>query len=395
MADAEQSAAAIDPLISRAPLQVVLIGAGHAHLQIVEWWRKRSLPGVELTLLSAFDRAAYSGMLPGCLAGTLKPKEFVIDLTTLTANCGVRLIVDRAVALDPAASLVTCAHHAGVRYDIASINIGSVPQAETLCQTHRSLVSVKPLLTFVDRLDKRLADWQSQQQGSGSTTPLRLAVVGGGAAGIELALCVSTKLKKLEIDAEVFLIDAGRELWRGASRGARRRAQRALERSRTAVWLGKRVTACDEDGPTELVLEDGVRRQCDLAIWATGAAPHAVAARFGLPTSEGGFFVVRPTLQSTGVDNVFVVGDAADMSGADVPKAGVYAVRQGAILFENIRRLIVGKPLATYRPQSRYLSLLGCGDGTAIVDYRGWAWRSRWAWQLKLWIDRRFMKRFQ
>ncbi|MDX1966604.1 MAG: FAD-dependent oxidoreductase [Planctomycetaceae bacterium] len=395
MADAEQSAAGNDPLASRAPLQVVLIGAGHAHLQVVEWWRRRSLPGVELILLSAFDRAAYSGMLPGCLAGMLSPREFMIDLPALTARCGVKLIVDRAVALDPGARVIACAHHPSVSYDIASINIGSVPQAESLCQTHRSLISVKPLLTFVDRLDKRIADWQSQQQGSGATAPLRLAVVGAGAAGIELALCLSTKLRKQDIDAEVFLIDAGRELWRGASRGAQRYARRALERSRTAVWLGKRVMACDEDGPTELVLEDGVRRQCDLAVWATGAAPHAVAARFGLPTTDSGFLAVRPTMQSTGVDDVFVVGDAAEMSGVHIPKAGVYAVRQGAVLFENIRRLIAGKPLTTYRPQAQFLSLLACGDGTAIVDYRGWACRSRSAWRLKLWIDRSFVKRFQ
>ncbi len=395
MADADPPVVEVEPPPQPLPLQVVLIGAGHAHLQIVEWWRKRSIPGVELTLLTAFDRAAYSGMLPGSLAGVLKPGEYVIDLPALTAKCGVHLIVDRAVALDPAARRISCAHHPGVHYDFASINIGSVPRAESLCQTHRSLVSVKPLLTFAERLDKRLAEWRSQQEGGGSAAALRLAVVGGGAAGIELALCVATKLRSQEIPAEVFLMDAGRELWAGASRGARQRARKALERSQVAVWLGQRVVACDEAGPTELVLESGVRRQCDLAIWATGAAPQAVAARFGLPTSERGFLMVRRTLQSTGAENVFVVGDAADLSDADVSKAGVYAVRQGPVLFENLRRLVAGKPLISYRPQPQFLSLLACGDGTAIFDYRGWAGRSRWAWRLKLWIDRRFMKRFQ
>ncbi|OYW15153.1 MAG: hypothetical protein B7Z55_15210, partial [Planctomycetales bacterium 12-60-4] len=138
MADAvspESDAAASS---KRGPLQIVLIGAGHAHLQIVEWWRKRTFPGAELTLLSAFDRAAYSGMVPGTLAGVLPPQECAIDLVALTRRKGVAMIVDRAVALDPAAHTITCAHHPAIHYDVASINIGSVPQAESLCQMHRS-----------------------------------------------------------------------------------------------------------------------------------------------------------------------------------------------------------------------------------------------------------------
>src|SRR6185503_9595539 len=109
----------------------------------------------------------------------------------------------------------------------------------------------------------------------------------------------------------------------------------------------------------------------------------AVLKGFDLPKSSRGYLSVRPTLQSTADVAVFAAGDAADLFGDVVPKAGVYAVRQAPVLWQNLQRFLAGTPLRTYRPQSGYLSLLNCGDGTAILDYHGWSVRSKWAWRLK------------
>jgi len=374
---------------------IVLLGAGHAHLQVVRWWRRRPIPFVQLTLVSAFDRAAYSAMLPSAFAGRYELGDLLIDLPRLCRRCGVQLIVDRAVKLDPAAKRIELAHQPSLSFDVASVNIGSVPTAEVLCQMHRILVCVKPMTSFLERFEIRLKELLAQHRDAHRADLIPVAIVGGGAAGVELALCLEERAHQQELPLEVLLIEGGGEILPGASEGAVRRVRKLLKRRGIAVHLGRRIAGCDEDGPAALVFDDGEKLPCELAVWATTAAPPAVLKGFDLPKSSRGFLSVRSTLQSTADVPVFAVGDVADLFGDPVPKAGVYAVREARVLWHNLQRLLDHEPLRTYRPQRGFLSLLSCGDGTAILDYKGWSVHSTWAWWLKQWIDWRFVRRFQ
>ncbi len=384
---------AADEAAAARPRRIVLIGAGHAHLQVIEAWRKRPIPGVELLLLTAFDRAAYSGLIPAVLAGQAALADAVIDLPAFCESAGVTLFVDRATGLDPLNRRIVCAHHPAVEYDVAAINIGSVPRHEHLCQTHRMLVSVKPLTTLIDRLERRLAEWRSQRLAD-TADPLRVAVIGGGAGGVELALGLAAKFRREGPPARLELITATRRPLEDRPPAVQRLVGQVLLRHGVSLEAGTRIVGCDEDGPGALIVDDGRRLPCDLAIWVTGAAPPPFLARAGLPLAESGFLAVRETLQVEGHDDLFATGDVAELP-TSVPKAGVYAVRQGPILWENLRRWFTGEPPVPYPPQSDFLSLLNCGDGTAILDYRGWALRGRWIRWWKDRIDRRFVARFR
>jgi len=376
------------------PQEIVLIGAGHAHLQIVQWWRKRPLPGVRMTLVSAFDRAAYSGMLAGVIAGRFEPEEMLIDLPRLCERSDVQLIVDRAIRLDPATRTIELAHQPALTFDVASINIGSVPGQERLWQSHRMLLSVKPMATFWQRFQTRQQELLTQWREAELPKRLQFVVVGAGAAGIELALCLEERIHNDDLPIDVHLVDAASEVWRSASPGAIRRTRKLLKYRGVDLHLEQRVVDCDEEGPSALVFEDGSRLRCDLAIWTTAAAPPAVLQGFAVPRSEGGFVLVDRTLRTTGEVPIFAAGDTAEFP-VPIPKAGVYSVRQGPILWHNLRAILTGKPLQTYNPQRGFLALLACGDGTAILDYKGWSIRSGWAWGLKCWIDRAFVRRFR
>jgi selenide, water dikinase len=193
----------------------------------------------------------------------------------------------------------------------------------------------------------------------------------------------------------VTLVDAHTEILRGYTAGAIRRARAEMSRRGIDVQLGKRVGRLAGAAQPQLAFDDGAEFTVDIIIWATAASPPDVLANFRLPKDERGFLTVRPTLQTTADFPVFAVGDTAGIVGADLPKAGVYAVREGPVLWENLQRLFAGRDLIPYEPQRGFLSLLSTGDGRAILDYKGFSTHGRRAWQLKDHIDRKFMRMYQ
>jgi len=142
-------------------------------------------------------------------------------------------------------------------------------------------------------------------------------------------------------------------------------------------------------------LSDGRRLPADVAVWVAGAAPPPLLASLNLPRDEAGFLLTRDTLQSTGGEPIFAVGDTGSIEGRRVPKAGVFAIRQGPVLWENIAHLLSGTPLQRYEPQRHFLKLISTGDGRALFVCRNFVLHGRWCWWLKDWIDRRFVQKYQ
>lgn len=370
------------PLPSR---DVVLVGAGHTNLHVVRMWRMRPLPDVRLTLVSPFPKATYSGMLPGTLAGLYGPEEMEIDLVRFAAACGVRLIVDRVVGCDPIARRVLLSDRPPVRFDAASIGIGSIPSGEAVWRGSSAVLSIKPMATFVARLEARLHDHLAQN----GRTAVRAVVVGGGAAGTETALCLDAALRKRGIPATVALVDSGHEILAGYVPRMRRLARAELERRAIDVQLG---AAAVSHADSSLKLSDGRTLPADIVLWAVRAAAPPELVGFDLPKTPDGFLAVSPTLLTTAGHPVFAVGDTASFVDRPLPKAGVYAVREGPVLWDNLQRLLAGRPLRPYVPQRDFLSLLATGDGRALAQYRGLAWSGRWVWNWKDHIDRKFMR---
>jgi len=375
--------------------QLVLIGAGHAHLQILNWWRERSIANTELTMVTAFGQVAYAGMLPSTLAGLYTPEEMLIDLPKLCERCGVRLIVDRANRFDPENRVIEFAHQPALKFDVASINIGSVPAEEPLWQSHRVLISVKPLPSFLQRFAVRFRELVEQWRMAPGPELLQIVVVGAGAAGVELALCLEQHKHELELPADVRIIDGNKTILNGFAPRTVRRVEKLLRVRGVDLSMGSPVADCDDEGVPTLVLENGERIRADLVIWAAGASPPMALHGFELPKSPRGFLSTRTTLQSIADVPVFVAGDCADLEFHAIPKAGVYAVRQAPILWQNLQNFLARRPLVEYTPQQGFLRLLSCGDGTAILDYKGFSSHSSWAWMLKDWIDRGWVKKFQ
>ncbi len=352
---------------------LVLLGGGHSHVQVLKSFGMRPMPGVRLTVISREVMTPYSGMLPGHVAGFYRERDIHIDLGPLARFAGARLIADEATGLDLSSRRVNLAEHPPVRFDLLSLNTGAVPEA-----AGASGVPVKPIGRFLPR-------WEAVRAAArpGET----VALIGGGAGGVELALAM-----RRQLDRAVDIVLISERLLPGQPDSARRLLCRALARSGVATLTDFRVRSA-ADGVLEGV--DGRRQRADHLFWVTGVAAPQWVRGSGLDADERGFVCVDHFLRSVSHPSVFAAGDIAHLTGQERPKAGVFAVREGPVLADNLRRSLAARPLRRFRAQRRFLTILGTGDGRAVASRGSFAVEGRWVWRWKDRIDRRFMARFQ
>ena len=381
------------PLVAkrRHECRIVLLGVGHTHAEIVRRWSRMPRPGTRLICISDQTRATYSGMLPGAIAGQYGPERMAIDLPRLCRAAQVELHVGRATELDLARRVIHLESDVDVPFDVLSIGIGSRPNfAGVAGQPTQSMVAIKPMQTFLQRLDDRL----KQCRDSPLDRPLEIVVVGGGAAGVEIACCLPNRLtKRLGPGGyRITLLDRGDQILSDFPDRAVEHVRRRLDDAGIQRRLRERVVSVDDTG---LQTDRGARLPADLILWATGAAGPEFLERLQLPRDSRGFLWADTTLQVAQDSPVFVVGDSASLRGERMAKAGVFAVRQAPVLWDNLHRFLDGRPLRRFRPQRDFLRILNTGDGRAVLVYRGWSFHAGWCWRLKDAIDGRFIGKYQ
>jgi selenide, water dikinase len=370
---------------------LVLLGGGHAHVAVLKGFGMRPLPGVRVTLVSRVVETPYSGMLPGLIAGHYSSDDAHIDLQPLARFARARTVFEEAIGLDLASRQIRFRQRPPVSYDVLSIDIGSTPNLQ-VAGAARHAVPVKPIDRLLDRwaaLTGRLCE--------GSSTK-RLAVVGGGAGGVELILSVQHAMRvrlacdgRNDVRLEYHLFTGEGQLLPTHNASVRRRFERILASRRISVHRGQDVV---EVGTSFLRTGDGRCHEIDETLWTTQAAAAPWLAESGLAVDDHGFVRISRTLQSTSHPEVFAAGDIASMVDDPRPKSGVFAVRQGPPLARNLRRALLGEALESYRPQRQFLSLISTGDRYAVASRGPFALEGRWVWQWKDWIDRRFMQTY-
>lgn len=363
--------------------RLVLAGGGHAHLHVLKSLARRAWPGVEVVLVTPHARQVYSGMLPGWIAGHYQLDECVAQLKPLVDAAGVRLVQDSVIGLDPRRCILRCAVAGDLPYDVLSLDVGAQVDLSTLAATTATLLPIRPIERFI-------VDWSRVLDACAHAGHGRIAVVGGGAAGVELALAVRHRLRK-DLPggaAEVLLVEGGGLLLgHGPAVVARVRKMLALHGIAT-----KAGHAAGGDGG--LLFPDGSRFDADAVIAATGVTPAPWLFESHLALAQDGFVAVGDGQRSISHVNVFAGGDIASRVDQPHAKSGVYAVRAGPILAENLLRSLRGDVLVPYAPQRRGLYLLATGPRHAIASWNGWSTEGHWVWRWKDWIDRRFMKQY-
>jgi len=371
---------------------VVLVGAGHSHVTVLRMFGMQPIPGVRLTLISREVHTPYSGMLPGLIAGHYGFDDAHIDTGPLTRLAGARLYQDEVVDLDLAGRRVICRRRPPVPYDLLSLNPGSTPNTADVPGASEHAIPVKPIDGFLRRFEALQARVLARQGRA------CVALVGAGAGGVELLLAVEHRLQQAVARAgfdagglSFVLVSDVADILPSFPTAFRARFRAILAARGIAVVSGAAVAGVEAG---RLVLAGRAPVEADEILWTTQAAPARWLAKAGLPLDAKGFLKVGETLRVAGHDDVFAAGDTIAFAARELPKSGVYAVRAGPVLADNIRRTLTGRALRPFRPQREALYLVSTGARHALGARNGLVVEGAWVWRWKDWIDRRFMRKF-
>ncbi|WP_294641658.1 FAD-dependent oxidoreductase [uncultured Aureimonas sp.] len=366
-----------------APPRLLLLGGGHAHVEVIRRLGLARAGNCEPLLVSPARLTPYSGMLPGFVAGDYGFDDIHVDLPALCAASDIAFRQGEATGIDAERRSVALADGSVLSYDLLSLDIGSRPSHPRGAQEG---IAVKPIASFAERLPDLDRLVRSADH------PVRLAVVGQGVAGVEIAFALRRRFARSPDRRPVEILLVGRSNEPMPSRGAlaRRLVAKELRKADIATVDGFDAVAF-VDGV--LVASDGRQLDVQEVIWTTSSAAPPWLRSSGLALDERGFVRVDRHLRSISHPAVFAAGDVASLYDPR-PKSGVFAVRAGPVLHHNLRQALSGATLRAFRPQRHWLALISLANGSAIADKWGLAASGRWVARWKRWSDTSFVERY-
>lgn len=369
-------------------LDIVLVGGGHAHAQVIKMWAMKPLAGVRLSLISPASYTPYSGMLPGLIAGHYRFQDAHIDLRRLCQFASVRYIDGAVERIDTETKELHVSGRPAIGADIISINCGITP-ANEIPGAREFAIGVKPIASFHEQWLQLL---QTNDTNNQTKTPYSISVVGAGIAGVELSLAMAHYLRQRGHEYAINLIHPQADLLNGFPEKARQTTQQALDQYDIQCLGEHRVCRFDK---SKIVTDQGKVIESQFNLLCTQAKPATWPALSGLVCDKDGFITLNKNLQSVSHPWIFAGGDTAQQVDHPRPQAGVFAVRQGPVLFENLRRFATDKPLKSFTPQKNFLKIMSLGGKNAVAIRGDHCLSGALIWKWKNHIDKKFMAMFQ
>ncbi|MFG6150447.1 FAD-dependent oxidoreductase [Halobacillus sp. B23F22_1] len=357
--------------------RLLLVGAGHAHLEVTRQYNEDPIENLEICLISPSEYQYYSGMFSGYTEGLYSEEQIRVNLRELTKKFGVNFVRKQATHIVPDRKKLFCEGGAVYPFDVVSFDIGSrsIPYDLTTSIAR----SVKPNYQFIAQINKLRE----------TTSPI---VVGGGAAGCELAISIQMYKNKNNIGGPVKLISSS-EVLSAFPRRSSRKVKSLLEEAGVQLWEKEEVIHIHDD---YIITSANNRVRHTGVLWLGGPVGDPVFEEPPIKLDANGFAYVRSTLQFEDYDYIFGAGDCVTLSSAPhIDKSGVHAVKQAPILYNNLKAYFEGEMLQEYEPQKNALYILSVGEKKGFLLYGSFSLYGRQAWKLKHKIDTDFMERYK
>ncbi|MFP5519714.1 MAG: FAD-dependent oxidoreductase [Bdellovibrionia bacterium] len=353
--------------------QIILVGGGHSHLEVLKLITKKQVSGAKFTLISKERFVYYSGMMPRLIMGDISKNELKIDLLQLATRCGWTFICDEVVAVNSTTKSVRLSCGDELYYDLLSLNLGGHQEKLSPIDSS-SLVYLRPFSEFLNK-------WHEIQRICSICQSPDFIVVGGGAAAVEVAVALKVKLNKNHATgSQVHLVSIGQRLCEGYFESVSKKIQNKVSQLGVVLHLNEHITSIEKGRVT---LKLGKFLQFNKVFVATpnkrvllmqGKADDCLRLK----------------------DDVFVVGEGAELNSyPDLPRSGVVAVRQGQLLGKNILRWLRSQPLQKFKADKYYLNILVTSERKAALVWGPIFFEGRLPRILKDFIDKKYIKSFR
>ena len=359
----------------------MLVGGGHANVQVLKKLCMNRIKGLHTILISEHYEATYSGMTPGYIHKDFSREEISIDLQKLCFNAEATFVKDKVVRIETNNQKLELQKFHSINYDLLSINTGSISNTKKIIIENSSkCFFVKPISTFVKKLkqiDEIIKDKKS-----------KIAIIGGGVASYELAFSL---IRRYGDPLEITIFGKKILQEKNLNHQTKNKLRAIAKKLGIKEYSGEVVSISER----YLTLNNGEKIDCNLSLLSTGANIEKWLLDSNLNKDKSGFISVDNNLLSANQKNIFVTGDACSLYNNIRAKSGVMAVRQGEILKENIFLKLTGKPLIKFRPQKNWLYIIGTYENYALLNYFFLSFHRQWCWKLKVWIDKGFINKFK
>lgn len=378
--------------MSKVQKEIVFVGGGQSHAPVLKMLGMRPAANVNITLISANSVVPYSGMLPGYIAGSYTKEQCLLDIRHISNFAGANFIQAYVSGLDLQKQLVLLENRPPIPYDILSLNVGIVPDLDSIVGKEH-ITPVKPAIAFFEKWESTLHKIENGDYGK----CFRIGILGAGAGGIELAFTMQKRLMDIIPNVEIHVFQREKEILHSLNDKTKLKVIRLLKEKKIQLHTQEEISnIVSIDTGLSCKSVRGNEFQLDFVVGAVKAKSLSWIKECDLQKDENGFILVNDSLQSFSHPNIFAVGDIANMKNHPRPKAGVFAVRQSVPLYENLIRFIEDTALVKFNPQEKFLTLLNIGDGRAIASRGNYSLgASNWIWKWKDKIDTEFMQKFQ
>jgi len=371
--------------------RIVIVGAGFGGLAVAQSLRR--LPA-DITLIDRQNHHLFQPLLYQVATAGLSPADIAWPVRYLMRRQpNTRVLMGEVRGVDPLRKVVTL--DAGpIGYDCLVLATGATHGYFGRDEWARHAPGLKTLDDATSIRRRLLVAFERAEMASDPEECARLltiVIVGGGPTGVELAGAVAELARRAlardfrAIDprgTRVILVEAGPRLLANFPEALSQYTARALGRLGVEVRLGRAVTHCDADGVR--IGDEAIRAAT--VVWAAGVAASPPARWLGVDADRAGRVAVTPELRAPGLEDVWVIGDAAlakGAGGAALPGIAPVAKQQGRYVARAIAARVAGRePPAPFVYRNRGL-LATIGRKAAVIAWgrlrlRGWiAW---WIW---------------
>lgn len=334
-------------------------------MPVIKMGRKWKEHNIRIRLISAKPYLIYSGALPQYMAGFYEWNQTAIGLEDLCERYNVPFTAGRVVSVDEKEKKVTTSSGSTISYDYLLLNVGASTRPVI---DGENISPVKPMSKLLNLREKIV---------SGAVR--NLLIIGGGAAGSELALNISHPA--LMDRPEITIMDKNDRLLSSFPDKLSKKVTSILQKRGVEVITGK------EGSPNFISTFDEI-------ILAVGNRPESVSINHNFKTGAQARILTEESLRVRGNPTVFAAGDMADVNGKDYQQIGVHAVKQGIVLRENIKAAILGGSLTDYKPYFANPLILSNGPDSAFYIMNQWVLKGRMYAMLKYVLDMRWLDKY-